>query len=69
MLSVFQSVFTAPTWSKMQVLLVGTLLARGGEPVLIALGGAFLRARCEQGHFAVIAGKGVLACSGNWRRS
>ena len=36
-LSVFQSVFTAPTWSKVQVLLVGTLLARGRRTVAAAL--------------------------------
>lgn len=36
-LNVFQSVFTAPTWSKVQVLLVGTLLARGRRTVAAAL--------------------------------
>ena len=36
-LSVFQSVFSAPTWAKVQVLLVGTLLARGRRTVSAAL--------------------------------
>lgn len=36
-LRVFQKVFTAPTWSKVQVLLVGTLLARGRRTVAAAL--------------------------------
>ncbi len=36
-LKVFQSLFTAPTWSKMQVLLMGTLLARGRRTVSAAL--------------------------------
>lgn len=36
-LSVFQSLFTAPTWTKVQVLLVGTLLARGHRTVAAAL--------------------------------
>jgi len=36
-LNVFQSLFTAPTWSKLQVLLVGTLLARGRRTVAAAL--------------------------------
>ena len=36
-LKVFQSVFTAPTWSKMQVLLIGTLLAHGRRTVAAAL--------------------------------
>jgi hypothetical protein len=36
-LSVFQSLFTAPTWSKVPVLLVGTLLARGRRTVAAAL--------------------------------
>ena len=36
-LNVFQSVFTAPTWKKVQVLLVGTLLARGRRTVAAAL--------------------------------
>ena len=36
-LSAFQSIFTAPTWSKVQVLLVGTLLARGRRTVTAAL--------------------------------
>lgn len=33
----FESVFTAPTWAKVQVLLVGTLLARGRRTVAAAL--------------------------------
>src|SRR4051812_36366680 len=33
----FQSFFTAPTWQKAQVLLVGTLLARGRRTVTAAL--------------------------------
>ncbi len=41
-LSLFQSIFTAPTWSKVQVLLVGTLLARGRRTVAAAL--------CQMGH-------------------
>jgi len=36
-LSMFQSIFTAPTGSKVQVLLVGTLLARGRRAVTAAL--------------------------------
>jgi len=36
-LAVFQSVFTAPTWQKLKVLLVGTLLARGRRTVAAAL--------------------------------
>lgn len=35
-LNVFQSLFTAPTWTKVQVLLVGTLLARGRRTVAAA---------------------------------
>lgn len=37
-LKVFQSFFTAPTWSRVQVLLIGTLLARGRRTVSTALG-------------------------------
>lgn len=36
-LSIFQSAFTAPTWEKAQVLIVGTLLARGRRTVTAAL--------------------------------
>jgi hypothetical protein len=36
-LAPFQSIFTAPTWQKAQVLLVGTLLARGRRTVAAAL--------------------------------
>jgi hypothetical protein len=34
---VFQSLFTEPTWRKVQVLLVGTLLAQGRRTVSAAL--------------------------------
>jgi hypothetical protein len=33
----FESAFSQPTWSKMQVLLIGTLLARGRRTVTAAL--------------------------------
>jgi hypothetical protein len=33
----FESAFSRPTWSKMQVLIVGTLLARGRRTVTAAL--------------------------------
>ena len=36
-LEVFQSVFTAPTWKKVKVLLIGTILARGRPTVAAAL--------------------------------
>ncbi len=36
-LSIFQSAFTSPTWEKVQVLVVGTLLARGRRTVTAAL--------------------------------
>ena len=36
-LSVFQNLFTKPTWQKLQVLLVGTILARGRRTVTAAL--------------------------------
>ena len=36
-LAIFQNAFTAPTWEKAQVLLVGTLLARGRRTVTAAL--------------------------------
>ena len=36
-LKVFQNLFTAPTWSRVQVLLMGTLLARGRRTVSAAL--------------------------------
>ncbi len=36
-LAIFQSAFTAPTWEKAQVLMVGTLLARGRRTVTAAL--------------------------------
>ncbi|HEX2173350.1 MAG TPA: hypothetical protein VHL09_13005 [Dehalococcoidia bacterium] len=36
-LAPFRSAFTAPTWQKAQVLLVGTLLARGRRTVTMAL--------------------------------
>lgn len=36
-LAIFQSAFTAPTWEKAQVLIVGTLLARGRRTVTAAL--------------------------------
>ncbi len=36
-LSIFQSAFTSPTWEKAQVLVVGTLLARGQRTVTAAL--------------------------------
>ena len=35
-LDVFQSILTAPTWKKVKVLLVGTLLARGRRTVTAA---------------------------------
>jgi hypothetical protein len=37
MLEPFRPLFTAPTWKKMQVLLRGTLLARGRRTVTAAL--------------------------------
>lgn len=36
-LAIFQSAFTSPTWEKAQVLIVGTLLARGRRTVTAAL--------------------------------
>ena len=36
-LEVFQSVFTAPMWKKVKVLLIGTVLARGRRTVTAAL--------------------------------
>ena len=36
-LAIFQSAFTDPTWEKAQVLIVGTLLARGRRTVTAAL--------------------------------
>ena len=36
-LQTFQSVFTVPTWKKLQVLLAGTVLARGRRTVAAAL--------------------------------
>ncbi len=36
-LAIFQSAFTSPTWDKAQVLLIGTLLARGRRTVTAAL--------------------------------
>lgn len=36
-LNVFQSLFTVPTWKKVQILLVGTVLARGRRTVAAAL--------------------------------
>ena len=37
LLASFQPVFTTPTWQKMLVLLIGTLLARGRRTVTVAL--------------------------------
>ena len=36
-LAIFQSAFTCPTWDKAQVLIIGTLLARGRRTVTAAL--------------------------------
>jgi hypothetical protein len=36
-LAIFQSAFTCPTWDKAQVLIIGTLLARGRRTVAAAL--------------------------------
>ncbi|MEP7342325.1 MAG: transposase [Acidobacteriota bacterium] len=36
-LAIFQSAFTSPTWDKAQVLIIGTLLARGRRTVTAAL--------------------------------
>ena len=36
-LAIFQSAFTCPTWEKAQVLIIGTLLARGRRTVAAAL--------------------------------
>ena len=36
-LAIFQSAFTCPTWNKAQVLILGTLLARGRRTVAAAL--------------------------------
>jgi hypothetical protein len=36
-LAIFESAFTSPTWSKAQVLIIGTLLARGRRTVTAAL--------------------------------
>jgi hypothetical protein len=36
-LAIFQNAFSAPTWEKIQTLIVGTLLARGRRAVTAAL--------------------------------
>jgi hypothetical protein len=36
-LAIFQSAFTSPTWNKVQILIIGTLLARGRRTVAAAL--------------------------------
>jgi len=36
-LAIFQTAFTCPTWEKAQVLIIGTLLARGRRTVAAAL--------------------------------
>jgi hypothetical protein len=48
-LATFQSVFTAPTWAKVQVLVMGTILARGRRTVTAALRQMGLS---EEAHFS-----------------
>ena len=49
-LAIFQSAFTSPTWEKAQVLIVGTLLARGRRTVTAALR---LMGRGQQADFSL----------------